>query len=82
MVYKQNKQDIKISKKDAYRYQLYKGWDYNYSKDEKAIIYAKSVKNTANKYRKQLTICKKILIKINILFFCFFCNSISTASIL
>ena len=32
-------------------------------KDEKAIIYAKSVKDMASKYRKQLTICKKNLNK-------------------
>ena len=54
---------LKISKKDAYRQYLayYKGWgDYkNYSKDKKAIIYAKSVKDMANKYRKQLILCKK-----------------------
>ena len=58
---------LKISKKDAYRQYLayYKGWgDYkNYSKDKKAIIYAKSVKDLANKYRKQLTLCKKNLDK-------------------
>ena len=58
---------LKISKKDAYRQYLayYKGWgDYkNYSKDKKAIIYAKSVKDMANKYRKQLTLCKKNLDK-------------------
>ena len=50
---------LKISKQDAYRQYLayYKGWgDYkNYSKDKKAIIYAKSVKDLASKYRKQLT---------------------------
>ena len=58
---------LRISKKDAYRQYLayYKGWgDYkNYSKDKKAIIYAKSVRDTANKYRKQLTLCKKNLDK-------------------
>ena len=58
---------LKISKNDAYRQYLayYKGWgDYkNYSKDKKAIIYAKSVKDMASKYRKQLTICKKNLDK-------------------
>ena len=58
---------LKISKKDAYKQYLayYKGWgDYkNYSKDKKAIIYAKSVKDMASKYRKQLTICKKNLDK-------------------
>ena len=58
---------LKISKKDAYRQYLayYKGWgDYkNYSKDKKAVIYAKSVKDMANKYRKQLTLCKKNLDK-------------------
>ena len=54
---------LKIPKNDAYRQYLayYKGWgDYkNYSKDKKAIIYAKSVKETANKYRKQY-LSKKI----------------------
>ena len=58
---------LKIPKNDAYRQYLayYKGWgDYkNYSKDKKAIIYAKSVKDMALKYRKQLTICKKNLDK-------------------
>ena len=58
---------IKIPKNDAYRQYLayYKGWgDYkNYSKDKKAIIYAKSVKDIANKYRKQLILCKKNLEK-------------------
>ena len=58
---------LKIPKRDAYRQYLayYKGWgDYkNYSKDKKAIIYAKSVKDLANKYRKQLTLCKKNLDK-------------------
>ena len=58
---------LRISKKDPYRQYLayYKGWgDYkNYSKDKKAIIYAKSVKDMANKYRKQLTLCKKNLDK-------------------
>jgi hypothetical protein len=58
---------LKIPKKDAYRQYLayYKGWgDYkNYSKDKKAIIYARSVKETASKYRKQLTLCRKNLDK-------------------
>ncbi len=58
---------LKIPKNDAYRQYLayYKGWgDYkNYSKDKKAVIYAKSVKETANKYRKQLRLCKKNLDK-------------------
>ena len=58
---------LKISKDDAYRQYLayYKGWgDYkNYSKDKKAIIYAKSVKELASKYRKQLSLCKKNLDK-------------------
>ena len=53
---------LKISKKDAYKQYLayYKGWgDYkNYAKDKKAIIYAKSTKDTASNYRKQLTMCK------------------------
>ena len=34
-----------------------------YSKDKKAIIYAKSVKELASKYRKQLSLCKKNLDK-------------------
>ena len=58
---------LKIPKNDAYRQYLayYKGWgDYkNYSKDKKAIIYARSVKETASKYRKQLTLCRKSLDK-------------------
>ena len=65
-IHKTNK-ILKISKKDAYKQYLayYKGWgDYkNYSKDKKAIIYAKSVKDMATKYRKQLTLCKKNLDK-------------------
>ena len=51
-IHKTNK-ILKISKKDPYKQYLayYKGWgDYkNYSKDKKAIIYAKSVKDMANK---------------------------------
>ena len=58
---------LKIPKNDAYRQYLayYKGWgDYkNYAQDKKAIIYAKSVKEIANKYRKQLFLCKKNLDK-------------------
>ena len=58
---------LKISKRDTYRQYLayYKGWgDYkNYSKDKKAIIYAKSVKDLANNYKKQLTMCQKNLDK-------------------
>ena len=58
---------LRISKKDAYKQYLayYKGWgDYkNYSEDKKAIIYAKSVKDMASKYRKQLITCKKNLDK-------------------
>ncbi len=58
---------LKIPKNDAYRQYLayYKGWgDYkNYKKDKKAIIYAKSVKETASKYRRQLKLCKKNLDK-------------------
>ena len=61
------KKILRISKKDAYKQYLayYKGWgDYkNYSKDKKAIIYAKSVKDMASKYRKQLITCKKNLDK-------------------
>ena len=47
-----------------------KSYDFNYdrifrkaSKDKKAIIYARSVKDMASKYRKQLTTCKKNLDK-------------------
>ena len=58
---------LKISKKDAYRQYLayYKGWgDYkNYSKDKKAIIYAKSVKDMALNIENKLTLCKKNLDK-------------------
>ena len=58
---------LKIPKNDAYRQYLayYKGWgDYkNYAEDKKAIIYARSVKETASKYRKQLTLCRKNLDK-------------------
>ena len=58
---------LKIPKNDAYRQYLayYKGWgDYkNYKKDKKAIIYAKSVKEIASKYRRQLKLCKKNLDK-------------------
>ena len=58
---------LKIPKTDAYRQYLayYKGWgDYkNYKKDKKAIIYATSVKDLANNYRKQLTLCQKNLNK-------------------
>ena len=64
---------LKIPKNDAYRQYLayYKGWgDYkNYSKDKKAIIYAKSVKEIASKYRKQLKLCKKNLDKIKYIIF-------------
>ena len=65
-IHKSNKL-LKIPKNDAYRQYLayYKGWgDYkNYSKDSKAIIYARSVKEISKKYRKQLTICSKNLNK-------------------
>ena len=58
---------LKISKKDAYKQYLayYKGWgDYkNYSKDKKAIIYARSARDIADDYRKQLTRCKDKLNK-------------------
>ena len=58
---------LKISKKDAYKQYLayYKGWgDYkNYSKDKKAISYARSVREMAKKYRKQLRKCQKNLDK-------------------
>ena len=35
----------------------------NYRKDKKAIIYATSVRDLANNYRKQLTMCQKNLNK-------------------
>ncbi len=58
---------LKISKSDAYRQYLayYKGWgDYkNYTKDKKAIIYAKSARDMASSYRKQLITCKDNLNK-------------------
>ena len=58
---------LKIPKKDAYRQYLayYKGWgDYkNYSKDKKAVIYAKKVKDLSSNYRKQLSMCEKNLNK-------------------
>ena len=58
---------LKIPKKDVYRQYLayYKGWgDYkNYSKDRKAIIYARSTRDIANNYRKQLTRCENKLNK-------------------
>jgi hypothetical protein len=58
---------LKISKTDAYKQYLayYKGWgDYkNYKKDKKAIIYASLVRDLADKYRKQLTMCQKNLNK-------------------
>ena len=37
-------------------------WE-QYKKDKKAIIYAKSVKDLASNYRKQLTVCQKNLNK-------------------
>jgi len=58
---------LKISKKDPYKQYLayYKGWgDYkNYSRDKKAISYARSVREMAKKYRKQLKQCQKNLDK-------------------
>ena len=58
---------LKIPKTDPYRQYLayYLGWkDYKNSKDnKKAIIYARSVRETSSKYRKQLTVCKKNLNK-------------------
>jgi hypothetical protein len=58
---------LRISKKDSYRQYLayYKGWgDYkNYLMTKKQLFMLKSVKDMANKYRKQLTLCKKNLDK-------------------
>ena len=58
---------LKISKTDAYRQYIayHEGWaNYkNYKKNKKVIIFAKKVKDQANKYRKQLTKCQKRLNK-------------------
>ena len=58
---------LKIPKTDPYRQYLayYLGWkDYKNSKaNKKANIYARSVRETSSKYRKQLTVCKKNLNK-------------------
>jgi len=54
---------LKIPKTDAYRQYIayHEGWaNYkNYKKNKKVIIFAKKVKDQANKYRKQLTKCQK-----------------------
>ena len=56
---------LKISKKDAYRQYLayHEGWgNYkNYKKNAKVVSLAKKVEQQTNKYRKQLTDCKKRL---------------------
>ena len=58
---------LKISKTDAYRQYIayHEGWgNYkNYKKNKKVIIFAKEVKDQANKYRKQLVKCQKRLNK-------------------
>ena len=58
---------LKIPKTDAYRQYIayHEGWgNYkNYKKNKKVIIFAKEVKDQANKYRKQLTKCQKRLNK-------------------
>ena len=58
---------LKIPKTDAYRQYIayHEGWaNYkNYKKNKKVIIFAKKVKDQANKYRKQLTKCQKRLNK-------------------
>ena len=58
---------LKISKTDAYRQYIayHEGWgNYkNYKKNKKVIIFAKEVKDQANKYRKQLAKCQKRLNK-------------------
>jgi hypothetical protein len=56
---------LKIPKTDAYRQYIayHEGWgNYkNYKKNKKVIIFAKEVKDQANKYRKQLAKCQKRL---------------------
>ena len=58
---------LKIPKTDAYRQYIayHEGWgNYkNYKKNKKVIIFAKEVKDQANKYRKQLAKCQKRLNK-------------------
>ena len=58
---------LKIPKTDTYRQYIayHEGWaNYkNYKKNKKVIIFAKKVKDQANKYRKQLTKCQKRLNK-------------------
>jgi len=58
---------LKIPKSDAYRQYIayHEGWgNYkNYKKNKKVIIFAKEVKDQANKYRKQLVKCQKRLNK-------------------
>ena len=56
---------LKISKKDSFRQYIayHEGWgNYkNYKKNSKVISLAKRVQQQTNKYRKQLSNCKKIL---------------------
>ena len=58
---------LKIPKTDAYRQYIayHEGWgNYkNYKKNKKVILFAKEVKDQANKYRKQLVKCQKRLNK-------------------
>ena len=58
---------LKIPKTDAYRQYIayHEGWGSykNYKKNKKVIIFAKEVKDQANKYRKQLVKCQKRLNK-------------------
>ena len=58
---------LKIPKTDTYRQYIayHEGWaNYkNYKNNKKVIIFAKKVKDQANKYRKQLTKCQKRLNK-------------------
>ena len=58
---------LKISKSDAYRQYIayHEVWvNYkNYKKNKKVILFAKEVKDQANKYRKQLAKCQKRLNK-------------------
>ena len=58
---------LKISKKDSFRQYIayHEGWgNYkNYKKNAKVISLAKRVEQNTNKYKKQLTDCKKKLNK-------------------
>ena len=65
--------NLKISKKDAFRQYLayHEGWgNYKYYKKNKKVIrLAKKVKKQSDIYKKQLSQCKNLLNKKNLLFF-------------